>query len=61
MSIENRDDYVDIIAQAVIDKIEERERITSLVNLVVQKVLELQTEQDLADAVAASASQDNNL
>lgn len=53
MRIEERDDFIDIIAQAVIDKIEERDRITGLVNLVVHKVLELQKEETQANQAAA--------
>ncbi len=45
MHIEDRDDYVDLVAQAVIDRIEERDRIAGLVELVVARVLALQKEQ----------------
>ena len=45
MPIEDRDDYVDLVAQAVIDRIEERDRIAGLVELVVARVLALQKEQ----------------
>jgi len=46
MGIEERNDYIDIVAQAVIDKIEEHDRLGNLVNLVANRVLELQGEQD---------------
>jgi hypothetical protein len=49
MLIEDGDDFIDIVAQAVIDRIEERERIASLVNLVVSRVLELQHEVESSD------------
>lgn len=45
MRIEDRDDYVDVIAQAVIDRIEERDRIAGMVEMVARRVLELQKEQ----------------
>ncbi len=45
MRIEDREEFVDLVAQAVIDRIEERDRIAGLVNLVVARVLELQKEQ----------------
>ena len=55
MRIEDRDEYVDLVAQAVIDKIEERDRIEGMVNLVVARVLALQKEQAQAAAVLAEA------
>lgn len=61
MRIEDREEYVDLVAQAVIDRIEERDRIAGLVNLVVARVLELQKEQALAQAslnVAQAVSDD---
>lgn len=45
MKIDNRDDFIDLVAQAVIDKIEERDRVVGLVNMVVQRVVELQQEE----------------
>lgn len=45
MRIEDREEFVDLVAQAVIDRIEERDRVAGLVNLVVARVLELQREQ----------------
>jgi len=57
MRIEDRDDFIDLVAQAVIDKIEERDRITGLVNLVVKKVLELHKEQAQIDQAVAVADE----
>ena len=48
MRIEDREEYVDMVAQAVIDRIEERDRVASLVEMVAQRVMELQRVQ--ADA-----------
>ena len=45
MRIEDREEYVDMVAQAVIDRIEERDRLASLVDLVVRRVVELQEKQ----------------
>jgi hypothetical protein len=40
-----RDELVDLIAQAVIDRIDERERVARLADLVVDRVLALQQEE----------------
>jgi len=48
MRIEDRAEYVDMVAQAVIDRIEERDRLASLVDQVARRVMELQKAQ--ADA-----------
>lgn len=45
MPIEDREEFVDLVAQAVIDRIEERDRIANLVNMVVSRVIELQEQQ----------------
>jgi len=55
MRIEDREDYVDLVAQAVIDRIEERDRIAGLVEMVVQRVVELQRQQ----AMLTKEPQDN--
>ena len=55
MRIEDREDYVDQVAQAVIDRIEERDRIAGLVEMVVQRVVELQRQQ----AMLTKEPQDN--
>jgi hypothetical protein len=52
MPVEDRDDYIDVVAQAVIDRLEERDRVSSLVNAVVQRVFEIQKQT--ADAQAAA-------
>ncbi|MGC4045785.1 MAG: hypothetical protein QM758_18500 [Armatimonas sp.] len=53
MRIEDRDDFIDLVAQAVIDRIEERDRVSGLVNMVVQRVFELQRQE--AELKAQSA------
>ncbi len=45
MPLEDREEYVDMVAQAVIDRIEERDRLAALVDMVVRRVLELQKAQ----------------
>ncbi|BDI30821.1 hypothetical protein CCAX7_28720 [Capsulimonas corticalis] len=45
MLIDDREEYIDLVAQAVIDRIEERDRLAGLVDLVVRRVLELQHQQ----------------
>ena len=50
MRSEDRADYVDMVAQAVIDKIEERDRLAALVEQVARRVVELQKARaDAAD------------
>jgi hypothetical protein len=44
MRIEDRDEFIDAVAQAVIDRIEEKNHIHGLVEMVVQRVLQLQKE-----------------
>lgn len=44
MNLDDRQAYIDAVAQAVIDRIEERDRITGLVEMVVTRVLELQKQ-----------------
>ena len=53
MRIEDREEYVDMVAQAVIDRIEERDRLATLVDLVARRVTELQLAQ-------AEAAQDTD-
>lgn len=50
MRIEDREEYIDLVAQAVMDKIEERDRLTGMVEMVVRRVAELQKQH--ADALA---------
>jgi len=45
MRIEDREDYIDLVAQAVIDRIEERDRLANLVDMVARRVTELQMAQ----------------
>jgi len=52
MLMEDREDYVDMVAQAVIDKIEERDRLAGLVDQVARRVMELQKAR--AEAVQDS-------
>jgi hypothetical protein len=53
MRIEDREDYVDLVAQAVIDRIEERDRLAGLVEMVVHRVVELQQQQAALEAAPA--------
>ena len=55
MRIEDRTDYVDMVAQAVIDRIEERDRVATLVELVAKRVMELQKAQAEAEQEADRA------
>ena len=55
MRIEDREDYVDMVAQAVIDRIEERDRVAMLVDLVAKRVMELQKAQAEAEQEADKA------
>jgi len=43
-------DFVDLVAQAVIDKIEERERLNGLASMVIDRVFALQKEEREIDA-----------
>ncbi len=49
---EERNAYVDMVAQAVIDKIEERDWINGLADLVYARVLALQQKQAELDALS---------
>lgn len=51
MRIEDREEYIDMVAQAVIDRIEERDRLAGLVDLVARRVAELQQQQAALAAV----------
>ena len=56
MKLEEREDFVDVVAQAVIDKLEERNRTTMLVEMVVARILEMQErDADLKAAADAEA------
>ena len=56
MAIEDRDDFVDVVAQAVIDRIEERHRTSSLVEQVVARVIEIQKKEAALKAEAEVSS-----
>ena len=55
MAIEDRDDFVDVVAQAVIDRIEERHRVNGLVEQVVARVIEIQKKEAALRAEAEVA------
>ena len=57
MRIDERADMIDLIAQAVIDRIEERDRIAGMVNLVVKRVIEIQEEEAAAKQEALQSDQ----
>ena len=44
-NVNERNQLVDMVAQAVIDKMEEREKVSELADLVVQRVIALQKEE----------------
>ncbi len=56
MRIEDREDYIDYVAQAVIDRLEERDRIAGMVDLIARRVIELQEQK-----AALAAAPDNQL
>ena len=61
MKIEEREDFVDVVAQAVIDKIEERDRTNGLVEMVVARVLAMQKrDADVKTAALAEATTTGN-
>lgn len=61
-NLEERDELVDLIAQAVIDRIEERDRINGLADMVVARFFALQREEDdLMAKRATSLSQNPEL
>lgn len=49
MRIEDPEEFVDMVAQAVIDRIEERDRLANLVDMVARRVTELQLAQAKAE------------
>lgn len=60
MALDDREELVDMIAQAVIDKMEERDRIMRLADLVVARVVALQSEKsELEDREAVLHEQRN--
>ena len=59
MTPNERNELVDMVAQAVIDKMQERERTNSLAELVVQRVIALQKEEAALNA-ADKAKENTN-
>jgi hypothetical protein len=57
MAIEDRDDFVDVVAQAVIDRIEERHRVNGLVEQVVARVIEIQKKEAALKAEVEAEAQ----
>jgi phosphoglucomutase len=60
MRIEDREDFVDMVAQAVIDRIEESSKVTSLVDAVVKRVFELQKQEEALKTEAENGSVNQN-
>lgn len=58
---DERNHFVDLVAQTVIDKMEERSRLHELADLVVARVLALQQEQADAQAEKDAYTLPNNL
>jgi uncharacterized membrane-anchored protein len=56
MRIEDRDEFVDMVAQAVIDRIEESNHVSSIVEQVVQRVIELQKKEAALKAATEAAA-----
>ena len=61
MRIEDRDDFVDLVAQAVIDRLEARDRIEGMVNIVVARVIELQKREAEASEETSPTSAPDTL
>lgn len=57
MRIEDREEFIDLVAQSVIDRIEERDRLAGMVNLVVARVQALQQEKAKAQAALEDTSE----
>ena len=53
MNIEERFEFVDLVAQAVVDKMEERDRINGVVNMVVARVIEMQRAEAALEELEA--------
>jgi len=56
---DNTDAYIDLVAQAVIDKIEERGRVTHLVEMVAARVIEMQKQEAALQAKEAGEPTDS--
>lgn len=59
MTPNERNTLVDMVAQAVIDKMQERERTNQLADLVVQRVIALQKEEAALNADDKTHADDN--
>ncbi len=60
MNLEERFEFVDLVAQAVIDKMEERDRINGMVNMVVARVIEMQGAEAALKAEEAEQTASSN-
>ncbi len=60
MRIEDREEFVDMVAQAVMDRIEEKDRLAGMVDLVVRRVMELQQQQAEAQVEATQKQETHN-
>lgn len=60
MNLEERFEFVDLVAQAVVDKMEERDRINGMVNMVVARVIEMQGAEAALKAQEAEQSASQN-
>ncbi len=60
MNLEERYQFVDLVAQAVVDKMEERDRINGMVNMVVARVIEMQQAEAALRVQEAEAATPNH-
>jgi len=60
MNLEERFEFVDLVAQAVVDKMEERDRINGMVNMVVARVIEMQQAEAALKAQEAEQAASQN-
>jgi len=60
MNLEERFEFVDLVAQAVVDKMEERDRINGMVNMVVARVIEMQQAEAALKAQEAEQTASQN-
>lgn len=58
MRLDERDDFVDLVAQAVIDRLEERDRIEGMVSIVVSRVIALQKKDAETQQASSEATDD---
>lgn len=59
MNLQERGEFVDLVAQAVVDKIEERERVNGMVSMVVARVIALQQEEAALKAETKQDAKEN--